>query len=52
MQFAGSRREGAEYIAVMLESLRLVAHQFQMPFLTYWIGMALEESKSEKRRSD
>jgi hypothetical protein len=44
-----TRQEAAEYIASLLEALRLVAHGAQMPFLAYLIGVAHEEAKSEKR---
>ena len=43
-----TRQEAAEYIASLLEGLRLVAHGAQMPFLAYLITVALEEAKSEK----
>lgn len=47
-----ARREAAEYIASMLKSLRLVAHQAELPFLAYLIGVALEEADDVKSRSD
>ena len=46
----GSRRETAEYIAAMLEGLRLSAHQANLPFLAYLISVALEEANNEKRK--
>jgi hypothetical protein len=45
-----SGREAAEYIAAMLDGLRLVAHQAQLPFLSYLLSVALEEANSEKRK--
>ena len=42
------RQEAAEYIATLLDGLRLVAHQAQLPFLSYLISVALEEANSEK----
>ena len=47
-----TRREAAEYVASMLESLRLVAHQADLPFLAYLIGVALEEANDEKSLHD
>ena len=47
-----SRQEAAEYIAAMLESLRLLAHQTHLPFLAYLLGIALEEANSEKTKRD
>jgi len=43
-----SRKEAAEYIASLLEGLRLVAHNAQLQFLAYLINVALEEAKNEK----
>lgn len=43
-----SRAEAIEYIAALLDGLRLVAHNAQLPFLAYLIAVALEEAKSEK----
>jgi hypothetical protein len=55
-QFGGGsapqRQEAAEYIASLLEGLRLVAHHAQLPFLGYLIGVALEEAKDEKSERD
>jgi len=45
---APKRREAAEYIASLLEGLRLVAHRAELPFLGYLIGVALEEANDEK----
>ncbi|HUU25268.1 MAG TPA: hypothetical protein VMW68_06850 [Methyloceanibacter sp.] len=47
-----SRREAAEYIASMLDGLRLVAHQAQLPFLSYLISVAAEEANNEKKKRD
>jgi len=47
-----SRQETAEYIASLLESLRLLAHQTHLPFLAYLLGIALEEANSEKAKRD
>ena len=47
-----TRQEAAEYIASLLEGLRLVAHSAQMPFLAYLITVALEEANSEKTNRD
>ena len=42
------RQEAAEYISTMLEGLRLVAQQAQLPFLAYLVSVALEEANDEK----
>jgi hypothetical protein len=47
-----SRKEAAEYIASMLEGLRVVAHNGQLQFLAYLINVALEEANNEKTISD
>lgn len=47
-----SRREAAEYIASLLEGLRRVAHESELPFLAYLISIALEEADNEKARRD
>jgi hypothetical protein len=47
-----SRREAAEYIASLLEDLRRVAHESELPFLAYLISVALEEANNEKARRD
>ena len=44
--------EAAEYIASLLEGLRLVAQNAQMPFLAYLVTVALEEAKNEKANRD
>lgn len=49
---APKSQEAAEYIASLLEGLRLVAHRAQLPFLGYLIGVALEEAKDEKSERD
>jgi hypothetical protein len=36
----------------MLEGLRLVAQNAQMPFLAYLINVALEEANNEKSNRD
>lgn len=41
-------KQAAEYIASLLEGLRLVAHNAELPFLAYLINIAIEEAKSEK----
>jgi hypothetical protein len=41
-------REAAEYIGSLLDGLRLVAHNANLPFLAYLIAVALEEAKSTK----
>jgi hypothetical protein len=46
-----THREAAEYIASLLEGLKLVAHSAHMPFLAYLINVALEEANSEKTNS-
>ncbi len=48
---APKRQDAAEYIASLLEGLRLVAHRAQLPLLSYLIGVALEEAKDEKSDS-
>ncbi len=47
-----SRREAAEYIASLLEGLRVVAHNAQLQFLAYLINIALEEANNEKAARD
>jgi hypothetical protein len=47
-----SRQEAAEYIASLLDGLRRVAHESQLPFLAYLISVALEEANIEKSRRD
>jgi hypothetical protein len=47
-----TRQEAAEYIASLLEGLRSVAHQAQLPFLAYLISVALEEANHEKSPRD
>ncbi len=47
-----TRQEAAEYIASMLDSLKLLAQDAQLTFLAYLIGMALEEAQDEKSRRD
>lgn len=41
-------QEAADYIASLLDGLRLVAHNAELPFLGYLISVALEEAKSAK----
>lgn len=43
-----TRQEALDYIASLLDGLRLVAHQAQLPFLAYLISVALEEANAEK----
>ncbi len=45
-----SGREAAEYIASLLEGLKVLAQQAHLPFLAYLLGMALEEAKIEKTK--
>jgi hypothetical protein len=40
--------EAADYIASLLDGLRLVAHNAELPFLAYLISVALEEAKGTK----
>ncbi len=47
-----SRKEAAEYIASLLEGLRVVAHNAQLQFLAYLINVALEEANDEKAIPD
>jgi hypothetical protein len=47
-----THQEAAEYIASLLEGLRLVAQNAQMPFLAYLVTVALEEAKNEKANRD
>jgi hypothetical protein len=47
-----SRQEASEYIASLLEGLRRLAHESELPFLAYLISVALEEANSEKARRD
>jgi len=49
---APKRQEAAEYIASLLEGLRLVAHGPQLPFLGYLISVALDEANDEKLDRD
>ena len=46
------RQAAAEYIASLLEGLRLVAHQAEMPVLSYLISVALEEANDHKSARD
>jgi hypothetical protein len=43
-----SRKEAADYIAALLDGLRVVAHNAELPFLAYLIAVALEEANNEK----
>jgi hypothetical protein len=43
-----THQEAAEYIASLLEGLKVVAQNAQMPFLAYLVTVALEEAKNEK----
>jgi hypothetical protein len=43
-----THQEAAEYIASLLEGLKLVCHSARMPFLAYSINVALEEANNEK----
>ena len=45
-----SPREAAEYISSLLQGLRLLASQAQMPFLAYLLSIALEEANLEKAK--
>ena len=47
-----TRQEAAEYIASLLEGLKLVAHNAQLSFLAYLITIALEEAQAEKSNRD
>ncbi|MGH6802619.1 MAG: hypothetical protein ACREC3_04540 [Methyloceanibacter sp.] len=47
-----THQEAADYIASMLEGLRLVAQNAQMPFLAYLIDVALEEANNEETNRD
>ena len=47
-----TRQEAAEYIASMLDSLKLLAQDAQLTFLAYLISMALEQAQDEKSRRD
>ena len=47
-----SRKEAAEYIASLLEGLRHLANQTQMPFLAYLLAMAQEEANTERAKPD
>lgn len=49
---APSRQEAAEHIAAMLDGLRRVANQAQLPFLSYLIRVAVEEANNEKKKRD
>ena len=49
---APKRQEAAEYIASLLQGLRLVARRAELPFLGYLIGVAPEEAKDEKSERD
>ncbi len=46
-----THREAAEYIASLLEGLKVVAKSAQMPLLAYLIAVALEEANNEKANS-
>jgi hypothetical protein len=43
-----TRQEAAEFMALMLDSLKLLAQDAQLTFLAYLIGMALEEAPGRK----
>jgi len=47
-----TREEVADYIASMLKSMRLLAHQKNMSLLSYLIGVALEEANAQKAGQD
>jgi len=47
-----TRQEAADYIASLLEGMRLVAQNAQMPFLAYLLNVALEEANNEKTNRD
>ena len=47
-----THREAAEYIASLLEGLRLVAYSARMPFLAYLLSVALEEANTAKTNRD
>lgn len=40
--------EAADYIGALLDGLRLMAQNANLPFLAYLIAVALEEAKSMK----
>jgi len=42
-------QEASEYIAALLEGLKLVAHN-ELPFLAYLLNVALQEAQSTKTR--
>jgi hypothetical protein len=45
-----SREEAAEYISSLLDEMRLVAGQSDLPFLAYLLSVALEEANAEKAK--
>jgi hypothetical protein len=45
-----TRREAAEYIAGLLDGLKLIAHEAGLPFIAYLLAMASEEARVEKSR--
>ena len=45
-----NRKEAAEYIATLLDGLRQVSQQADLPFLGYLISVALEEANTEKSK--
>ena len=47
-----SHQEATEYIASMLEGLRLVAQNAQMPFLAYLLNVALEAASTTTTPSE
>lgn len=47
-----SRQEAVEYIASMLDSMRVLAERAGLTFLSYLIGMAQEEANSLKAKRD
>jgi hypothetical protein len=47
-----SRKEAAEYIAGLLEGLKLLAIDARLTFLAYLIGIAIQEAQDETSRPD
>ena len=45
-------QEASEYIAALLEGLKLVAHNAELPFLAYLLNVALQEAQSQTKNRD
>lgn len=46
-----SPEQALDYISTMLEEIRVIAHNKDMTFLSYLIGIALEEARGEQLKT-